>query len=160
MDDTVPTAPIVHLGHVADDSIAPTIYVLVLHGAGRRPDLAAEMLGSVLLRFDDGYAPIRIDFRGDEIHVADDEEDADRASDLEVRGRMGDVTALIASPLAGGLPKPTSRRGRLAIARLADGRVELDGALAMGRRLLRLLQVEAPPVPKARRARVRASSAA
>jgi hypothetical protein len=139
----------VHLGHVADDSIAPTLYVLVLHGATRRPELAAEMLGSVLLRFDDGYAPIRIDFRGDEIHVADDEDHADVARDLEVRGRMGDVTALIASPLAGGLPKPTSRRGRLAIARLADGRVEFDGPLAMGRKLLRLLQVEVP-APKKR----------
>ena len=145
-------APSVHLGHVADDSIAPTLYVLVLHGAAQRPELATEMRGSILLNFHDGYAPIRIDFRGDEIHVGDDEDHADRASDLEVRGRMGDVTALIASPLAGGLPKPTTRRGRLAIARLADGRVEFDGPLAMGRKLLRLLQVEAPSA-KAVRAR-------
>ena len=139
----------VRLGHVADDSIAPTLYVLVLHGARVRPELAAEMRGSVLLRFDDGYAPIRVDFRGEEIEVHDDLDEADRAFDLEVRGRMGDVTALIASPLAGGLPKPTTRRGRLAIARLADGRVEFNGPLAMGRKLLRLLQVEAP-APKKR----------
>jgi hypothetical protein len=90
----------------------------------------------------DGYAPVRIDFRGDEIEVGDDFESHDRAHDLEVIGRMGDVTALIAAPLTGGLPKPTTRTGRAALARLADGRVEFNGPLALGRRLLRLLAID------------------
>jgi hypothetical protein len=78
----------------------------------------------------------------------------DRAYDLEVSGRMGDVTALIAAPLTGGLPKPTTRPGRAALARLADGRVEFDGPLALGRKLLRLLAIDdvAVRAPKESRA--------
>ena len=142
--------PVVRLGHVSDDSVAANLYVIVAHGVGHRPDLAASMQGSVIIRFLDGYAPVRIDFRGDEIEVGDDVESGDRAHDLEVIGRMGDVTALIAAPLTGGLPKPTRRPGRAALARLADGRVEFNGPLALGRRLLRLLAIDnvAEKVPK------------
>jgi hypothetical protein len=151
-------APVVRLGQVADDSVAANLYVIVAHGVGHRPEMAAAMRCSVVLRFLDGYAPVRIDFRGDEVEVADDAEGADRAHDLEVTGRMGDVTALIAAPLAGGLPKPTTRAGRAALARLADGRVEFDGPLALGRRLLRLLAIDgvAVKVPKERRAKASA----
>jgi hypothetical protein len=151
-------APAVRLGHVAADSVAANLYVIVAHGVSHRPEIAASMRCSVVLRFLDGYAPVRIDFRGDEIEVGDDPEGADRAHDLEVSGRMGDVTALIAAPLAGGLPKPTTRAGRAALARLADGRVEFDGPLALGRRLLRLLAIDdvAAKMPKERRARASA----
>ena len=66
---------------------------------------------------------------------------------------MGDVTALVAAPLTGGLPRPTTRPGRAALARLADGRVEFEGPLALGRKLLRLLAINdvAIKVPKERR---------
>ncbi|MGH2919367.1 MAG: hypothetical protein ACRDLS_12340 [Solirubrobacteraceae bacterium] len=142
-------APPVRLGHVADDSIAVSVYVLVREGARRRPELAAAMAASIRMRFDDGYAPVRVDFRGDEIEVADDAAGEDRACDLELSGRLGDITALIAAPLAGGLPKPTTRRGRGALARLADGRVEFDGSLGLARNLLRLLAVDAEPAARA-----------
>lgn len=138
-----PDAPVVHLGHVADDSIAASVYVLVCHGVALRPEQALGMQASVVLRFPDGYSPVRIDFRGDEIEVSDDENSDDRAHDLEITGRLGDVNALIASPLAGGLPKPTTRRGRAALARLADGRVEFDGPLSLARKVLKLLAVDA-----------------
>ena len=61
---------------------------------------------------------------------------------------------LIAAPLTGGLPKPTTRPGRAALARLADGRVEFDGPLALGRKLLRLLAIDdvAVRAPKESRA--------
>jgi hypothetical protein len=39
--------------------------VLVDHAAPRRPELAAAIRVRVLVRFVDGYAPVRIDFRGD-----------------------------------------------------------------------------------------------
>jgi hypothetical protein len=151
-------APVVRLGQVAEDSVAANLYVIVAHGVAHRPDMAASMRCSVVLRFLDGYAPVRIDFRGDEVEVADDPDGVDRAHDLEVIGRMGDVTALISAPLAGGLPKPTTRAGRAALARLADGRVEFDGPLALGRRLLRLLAIDdvAVKVPKERRAKASA----
>jgi hypothetical protein len=138
-----PEAPSVWLGHTADDSIAVSIYVLVRDGARQRPQLSAAMRGSVRMRFVDGYAPVRIDLRGDEIEVADDVDSDDRACDLELSGRLGDIATLIVAPLAGGLPKPTTRRGRQAIARLADGRVDFDGPLGLARNLLRLLAVDA-----------------
>lgn len=142
-------APLVCLGDVSDDSIAVSIYVLVRHGVERRRDLAVALRGRVRMRFADGYAPVRIDFRGHEIEVADETADSDGAYDLELSGRLGDVSALIATPLAAGLPNPTSRRGRQAIARLADGRVDIDGPLALARNLLRLLAVDASSAAKA-----------
>lgn len=141
------------LGALADDSIAASVYVLVRHGALMRPALAAELRGSVLLRFADDYSPVRVDFRGDEIHVEDARDVEDRAHDLEIAGRLGDVNALIASPLAGGLPKPTSPRGRAALARLADGRVDFIGALGLARKVLMLLAIDGPAASDTRRAR-------
>jgi hypothetical protein len=143
-------APHVWLGPTADDSIAVSIYVLVRDGARLRPDLGASMDGAVRMRFADGYPPVRIEFRGDEIEVADDP-DAEGPVDLELRGRLGDIAALVVAPLAGGLPNPATRPGRQAIVRLADGRVDFDGPLGFARDLLRLLAVEAHrrPAPRA-----------
>lgn len=140
--DTTVQAPSVRLGHVADDSIAISIYVLVRDGATRRPDLSAAMRGSIRMRFVEDYPAVRIDLRGDGIEVADDGENIGRAYDLELRGRLGDIAALAITPLVGGLPTPTSRRGRRAIARIADGRVQFDGPPALARDLLRLLSVD------------------
>lgn len=141
-----PTVP-VHVGDLCGDSLAPSVLALVRAGVRRDPDLAAEIRGSVVLRFTgmDGataYPPVRIDFRGEAIAIGDDPAESDRAHDLEVSGRLPDVLALVSAPLAGGLPKPTSARGRQALARLADGRVEFDGPLRLGRKLIRLLQIE------------------
>lgn len=133
----------VWLGPTADDSIAVSIYVLVRDGARLRPGLAASMDGAVRMRFaDDGHPPVRIEFRGDEIEVADDP-DPEGPVDLELRGRLGDIAALVVAPLAGGLPNPATRPGRQAIVRLADGRVDFDGPLGFARDLLRLLAVDA-----------------
>jgi len=149
-------APEVILGTLSDDSVAPAIFGLVRGGAAARPELAAQMRGSIVLRFAEDYPGVRIDFRGDEIEVGDEIGGEDRAIDLLVSGRMGDINALIAAPLAGGLPRPTSPRGRKALARLADGRVDLDGPLLLGRKLIMLLTLE-DALPKRRR---RASSRA
>ena len=59
-----------------------------------------------------------------------------------------------------GLPKPTTRLGRSAIARLADGRVDFDGPLSLGRSLLRLLAIDPVPVSRRTRERAREDSAA
>lgn len=133
----------VWLGDIADDSIAVSIYVLVRDGARRRPQLAAALRGSICLRFADDHPAVRIDFRGDEIEVADDICCDGVACDLELTGRLGDIAALIVAPLAGGLPNPTTRAGRRAIVRVVDGRVEVDGPLVLARGLLRLLAVDA-----------------
>jgi hypothetical protein len=153
------TAPHVSLGDLSDDSVAASVYGLVRSGAEQRPGLARELRGSVLMRFDEVEAAVRVDFRGDEIIVCDDDLDGDRAHDLVITGRLGDVNALIATPLSGGLPRPTSARGRRALARLADGRVEFDGPLRLGRRLLVLLSVlETPAESRARRRATKAAA--
>lgn len=147
--------PEVFLGALSDDSIAASVYVLVRHGVLLRPELAAELRASVLLRFADDYSPVRIDFCGDEIHVEDARRVEDRAHDLEIVGRLGDINALLCAPLAGGLPKPTSPRGRQALARLADGRVDFIGGLGVARKFLMLLAVDGAASADDRRARRR-----
>ena len=132
--------PLILLGAGHGASVTASIYAIVDRGAQLRPQLARELRGSVLLEFTEGYVPTRIDFRGDEIDVADGSEQ-DRAHDLLVQGSLPDIVALIAAPLAGGLPKPTSAQGRAALARLADGRVEFEGPLRLARGLMRLLSV-------------------
>ena len=69
---------------------------------------------------------------------------------LELGGRLSDISALIAAPLAAGLPNPATRAGRRAIVRLADGRVQFDGPLGLARDLLRLLAVDAGRAPARR----------
>ncbi len=103
-----------------------------------RPALACELRGSVLLRLGHPYKPVRVDLFQGEIEVGDCD-DNDRAHDLVIDGALNDVCALIASPLTGGLPRPTTAIGCAAIARLVDGRVAFSGPLNLARGLLQLL---------------------
>lgn len=148
-------SPAVWLGRTAADSIAVSIFVVVRDGARRQPEAAARMRGSARIRFVDDYPAVRIDFRGDAIEVADDLEDDAGTCDLELTGRLSDIAALIAAPLAGGLPNPATRAGRRAIMRLAVGRVQIDGPLSLAHDLLRLLAVDAPRAPAAGRHAIR-----
>jgi hypothetical protein len=92
----------------------------------------------VLLRFSEDYRSVEVDFRGEEILVAD-ARDADRAHDLVLEGAFHDFAALLAAPLTGGLPRPTNPIGRAALGRLADGRIEFEGPLRLARGLLQLM---------------------
>jgi len=132
----------VRLGHRSADSLAPAVYALVDAGVRRDPLLAQDTRGVVLLRFREGFPSVRIGFAGEEIDVADVHEDDDGLVDLEVTGRLPDVLLLVSVTQAAGLPLPTTARGRAALARLADGRVEMDGPLRLGRRLLTLLRID------------------
>ena len=64
-----------------------------------------------------------------------------------IDGALDDVCALIAFPLTGWLPRPTTAIGRAALARLGDGRVAFSGPLNLARGLLRLLSA----MPQSRR---------
>jgi hypothetical protein len=128
----------VHVEDVADGSITPAIAALVERGVLLRPELATRIRSSTVIRFTDGYPPVRLDFRGHDILVSDADPE-DRARDLLIEASLPDLVATVGAPLAGGLPKPTSSAGRAAIARLADGRVEFDGSLRTARNVLRLL---------------------
>jgi hypothetical protein len=130
--------PKVRLGRTGSGSVSAAVFAFVERGAILRPQHARELRGSVLLRFTEDYESVEIDFRGDEILVAD-ASDADRAHDLVLQAAFHDFAALLASPLTGGLPRPTSAIGRAALGRLADGRIEFEGPLRLARGLLRLM---------------------
>jgi hypothetical protein len=127
----------VELREVGDRSIAATVYGLVDRGVSLRPEVAAAMEGSVRITFAEGYAPVLIRF-GERIEVGDA---TDEEVDLEVQAALTDFVLCVSAPLAGGVPKPTSKAGRAALARIADGRVDFTGKLGLGRKLLQLMSV-------------------
>jgi hypothetical protein len=131
-------APALRLGATADDGIAPSIYVLLERGARRRPELARQMTGHVELRFAEDISPVRIAFRDSEILV---EDGAWEGPDLVVAGRLPHVVHLTTAPTLAGFPNPATRHGRAAIARISRRHVTIEGDRALGRRLLRLLEL-------------------
>ena len=131
--------PHVRLGRTGPDSIAPALYALLDRGVERYGALAATTRGTVVLRFNEGYAPVRIAFAGGDVVV----EDGDHGADVAIEGRLPDVVALTRARLLGAIPNPASRTGRAALARLADGRVRVQGDRPLGRVLLRLMAIEA-----------------
>jgi hypothetical protein len=134
--EEAPPHPRVRLGELAENGIAPSIFALVEHGVDKRPELAARIVGEVELRFAEGYPPVRIGFGGLDILV---EDGGDGVPDLVVSGSMPDIVHLTATPLVGGVPSPATGRGRAALARMARGRVKIEGDRALGRKLLRIL---------------------
>ncbi len=130
--------PHVELREVGDHSVAATVYGLLDRGVSIRPDLAAQTVGTVRITFAEGYAPVLIRFGGDLIEVGDAR---GGEVDLEVQAALPDLVLVVSAPLAGGVPKPTSRLGRAALARIADGRVDFSGKLGLGRKLLQLMSV-------------------
>jgi hypothetical protein len=128
----------VELREVGDRSVAATVYGLVDRGVQLRPDLARDMQGAIRITFAEGYAPVLIRFADERVEVGDD---AGGDVDLEVHAALTDFVLCVSAPLAGGVPKPTSKAGRAALARLADGRVDFTGKLRLGRKLLQLMSV-------------------
>jgi hypothetical protein len=127
---------------MVEDGVAPSIFGLIERGIAREPDLAAQMRGRVVFRFDEGFAPIRISFRPRSVVVEDGDS---RRPDLLIEGRLPDIVHFATVPtLRGrlhGVPDPRQPRGRKALRRLADGRVKVTGDRVLGRQLLRLLAV-------------------
>jgi hypothetical protein len=132
------STPLVRLGETDPDGIAPAIYALLERGAERRPELVAEMSGLAEIRFAEGFTPVRVAFTGDEVLVEDGSWDDPH---LVVTGRLPDVVALTTASLVGGVPNPTARSGRAAIAQLARQRVKITGSIKLGRQLLQLLRL-------------------
>ncbi|MTD43168.1 hypothetical protein GKE82_02315 [Conexibacter sp. W3-3-2] len=136
--------PQVRLGALAPESLAPAVLALVRAGTAREPALARDLNATVVLRFLEGFPAVRLEFTGASVTVGDHEIlGAPRSVDLTVTGRLPDVLLLVSVPQTAGLPLPSGPRGRAAVARLADGRIELDGPLRLGRRLLTLLAIPA-----------------
>ncbi|MEA2169990.1 MAG: hypothetical protein QOF76_3290 [Solirubrobacteraceae bacterium] len=133
-----------YLGSTGDRSVAATVYGLVDRGVALRPEMARRMHGTIRIVFAEAYAPVLLACTGETITVSDDA--SGTIVDLEVQSGLTDLVLLISAPLAGGVPKPTTRTGRAALARWVDGRVDFSGSLALARKLLALLSV-APERP-------------
>ena len=110
--------PAVKLGHQAPNGVAAGLLALVERGATRRPRVARELRGRVEIRFAEDYAPVRVHF-DDSAVLVEDGNGGRWSSDLVIEGSLPDVIQLATAPLVGGLPKPTDRRGRAALANVA-----------------------------------------
>jgi hypothetical protein len=127
---------------MVDDGVAPSIFGLLERGIERRPELAAQIRGRVVFRFAEDFSPLRIAFKPKTVVL----EDGDlRKPDLVIAGSLPDIVHLLTVPTLtgrlGGLPNPRKPRGREALARIASGRVKIDGDTAFGLKLLQLLAV-------------------
>jgi hypothetical protein len=135
-------APVVRLGRSVEDGVAPSIYGLIERGIAREPELAAQMRGRVVFRFDEDFSPLRIQFRPRSVVVEDGDA---RKPDLVISGRLPDIVHFATVPtLRGrlhGVPDPRRPHGRRALRRIASGRVQIEGDNKLARRLLRLLAV-------------------
>ena len=132
--------PRVTLGHQAPNGVAAGLLALVERGAARRPRVARGLRGRVEIRFAEDYAPVRLAF-GDVEVVVEDGNGRRWSSDLVIEGSLPDVIQLATAPLVGGLPKPTDKRGRAALANIAARRVRIEGSPLMARRVMKLLEV-------------------
>jgi hypothetical protein len=137
-----PEVPPVKLGHVASNGIAPSLYGLIERGAARRPRIARSLRGTVEIRFKEDFAHVRVLFEDDAV-VVEDRQEKRRGSrpDLVIQGSLPDIVQLAAAPLVGGVPKPTDKRGRAALARMANRRVKIEGSPLLARRVLKLLEI-------------------
>ena len=122
---------------MAAETIAPVVRVLAERGAALRPHIAADLSASLLLRFEEGYPPVRVEFHRGDVHVFDD----DSPADVEIHGRLPDVIALINTPLKAGVPNPLNADGRANLSRIARGHVRIEGSRALGRRILQVLSL-------------------
>jgi hypothetical protein len=136
----VSEAPRVKLGHQAPNGIAAGLLALVERGAMRRPRVARELRGRVEIRFEEDYAPVRLHFADDHVLV-EDGSGRRWKSDLVIEGSLPDVVQLATAPLVGGLPRPTHKRGRAALASVAARRVRIEGSPMLARRVMKLLEV-------------------
>jgi hypothetical protein len=130
--------PNVRLGKARGKGVAPSMFGLLEHGVGRRPEVARSMRGRVVLRFSEDFAPVRIGFTPRTVTV----EDGDlRKPDLVISGSLPDIVHFATAPHVRGVPNPARVRGRAALARVASRRVRVSGDTALARKLLQLLSL-------------------
>ena len=132
--------PKVKLGHMAPNGISASMLGLIERGTAKRPKLARSLRGTVEIRFEEEYAPVRVAFE-DERVLVEDVNGRRGDPDLVIQGSLPDIVQLAAAPLFGGVPKPTHPRGRAALARVAGRKVRIEGSPLMARRLLKLLEI-------------------
>src|SRR4051794_32347937 len=97
-----PAHPRVKLGQMADNGICASMFGLLERGVQRRANVARSTRGSVVLRFNENFSPMRVNFGGDEIVVEDVDAEAAKSADLVVSGSLPDIVHLASAPLVGG----------------------------------------------------------
>jgi hypothetical protein len=130
--------PTVELGTLLEGGLAPAIFAIVERGVTGRPHLAADLRAEVELNLGDTYPNVRVLF-GDPVVLVEDGPAA--APDLRISGELPDLVSLMVAPLIGGVPNPIDRRGRAALQMVAQGRVRVEGKLALLRRFLGVIGV-------------------
>ncbi len=126
------------LGQCLDGGLAPAILAIVERGTRLRPELVAGLAGEVELDLGHGHPPVRVRF--DERSVLVEDGPAQEPI-LRVSGTLADLTALMVTPLLGGMPSPIRARGRSALGNVAFGRLRVEGRLRLMRRLLGLIRI-------------------
>ena len=119
--------PSVKLGHQAPNGISASMYGLIDRGVAKRPRVARVIRGTVEFRFHEDFATVRVTFGDDEVLV----EDVKRArkADLVIRGTLPNVVQLTSAPI--------TRQ----VARVAGGKVKIEGSPLLARRVLKLLEI-------------------
>jgi hypothetical protein len=130
----------VRLGRTRANGLAPALLALLERGVQLHPSIAARVRGKVVFRYDEGYTPTRVSFGPRAVVVEDGNL---RKPDVVIAGTLPDIVHVASAPQLGGLPSPHSPRGLVALARVARGRVIVDGDRTLARRLLRLLALDA-----------------
>jgi hypothetical protein len=130
--------PQVELGQCLGGGLAPAILAIVERGVRLRPAVAAELRGEVELDLGHAHPPVRIRFDERSVLV---EDGSAKAPILRVSGTLGDLTALMVTPLIGGVPSPMRARGRTALGNVAFGRLRVKGRVRLLRRLLALIRI-------------------
>ncbi len=130
----MPPGPLVVLGPLKPGGIAPSLFVLVERGAARSPRMAAATRGEVVLAFDEGYPPVSIRFGEREIEVG---EQPSETPDATVSGSLAALSALLVTPLFGGVP-----RSRAGLGALARREIRVSGRRGLARRLIALIALD------------------
>ena len=128
----------VRLGTLVDGGIAPAIFAIVERGVKERPGLASSLRAEVELNLGEPYPAVRVVFEEPAVLV---EDGPAVEPDLRISGELPDLVSLMVAPLIGGVPNPVNRRGRAALAMVAQGRVQVEGKLALLRRFLGVIGV-------------------
>jgi hypothetical protein len=130
--------PAVSLGELREGGLAPALLAIVERGVHHRPAVAHGFRAEIVLCFEDRYPPVRITFGERGVVVQDGPAPA---PDLTITGSLSDQVSLMVAPLMKGVPSPIRGRGRAALGLVAQGRIKVEGKLALMRKFLTIIRV-------------------